>query len=300
MIQFSSYHLKNCNFLHSPIISDFNHYSLTHTNGSNIQTLERYNNHIIPPTTNYYESFIPPSSIMSSKFQHDHIFLSIFFIPEKLSSTTSLLLFAGLGHFFLDLLSQVALFSTSLTQDAVDGGVLFFVSDLTSLFGGSLHKWQDGLANVLLHVLQLAHGGVSLSQVGISLSWEDQQFGLVFLQSVSVQLQGLLGLVTTTMIDGDTNGQSLLAWNSGSLQLFQGETTSDSQLKVVSSSWWVDNWTKISVSWSWKGSSGSLLSDGSSGFLTSGLVEPSLDVSLPPLTKVDVWHDIIVFDRHFR
>ena len=95
--------------------------------------------------------------------------------------------------------------------------VLLLLSDLASLLlGPDLGDGEKGTGQL--------NGGVDISSLSItrlglaSLAGEDNQLGLVGLEALNVELEGLLGLVAATMVDGNTDGESLLAADTSSLK----------------------------------------------------------------------------------
>merc|ERR1719452_355971 len=74
---------------------------------------------------------------------------------------------------------------------------------------------------------------------GISLAWllgvqgEQDQLGLVLLQALGVQLEGLHALVPAAVINGDSDGLRVLLAQPSSLQLLEGEAPASPLLEVV-------------------------------------------------------------------
>jgi hypothetical protein len=67
----------------------------------------------------------------------------------------------------------------------------------------------------------------SVTRLGLaSLLGEDDQSGLVLLQSVDVELLALLGLGSSSGVDSDTDRQSLLPSDTSELELLDGESSS--------------------------------------------------------------------------
>jgi len=100
----------------------------------------------------------------------------------------------------------------------LEGGVvLLLLSDLASLLlGPNLGNGEKGTGQL--------NGGVDISSLSItrlglaSLAGEDNQLSLVSLEALNVQLEGLLRLVAATVVNGDTDGESLLAADTSSLK----------------------------------------------------------------------------------
>jgi hypothetical protein len=67
----------------------------------------------------------------------------------------------------------------------------------------------------------------SVTRLGLaSLLGEDDQSGLVLLQSVDVELLALLGLGSSSGVHSDTDRQSLLPSDTSKLELLDGESSS--------------------------------------------------------------------------
>jgi hypothetical protein len=95
--------------------------------------------------------------------------------------------------------------------------VLLSLSDLASLLlGPDLSDGEDG-AGQLDSGGEL--GGSRVTGLGLaSLAGEDNQLGLVSLEALDVELERLLGLVAAAVVNRDTDGESLLAADTGSLR----------------------------------------------------------------------------------
>lgn len=91
--------------------------------------------------------------------------------------------------------------------------------DLGNGNGGSVGECGLGALGVLLlGGGDLLLGGVS--GLGLaSLSWEKDEAGLVSLEALDVQGEGLDGKVLAAGVDGDTDGASKLAWDGGLLKI---------------------------------------------------------------------------------
>lgn len=66
-----------------------------------------------------------------------------------------------------------------------------------------------------------------------STAGEDDKSGLVALQAVHVQGEGLLALVGSSVVNRDSNGLGKLSVDTGGLQLLQSETSAKLDLGVV-------------------------------------------------------------------
>lgn len=79
----------------------------------------------------------------------------------------------------------------------------------------------------------------NLSGTGVTLlnntrtAGEDDQSGLVTLKALDVELQGLLTLVGSSVVDRNANSLGELSVDTSSLQLLQGETSAKLDLGVV-------------------------------------------------------------------
>ena len=98
----------------------------------------------------------------------------------------------------------------------VGRAVLLGLGDLASLLLGiDLGDGEDS-AGQLGGGREL--GGSRVTSLGLAgLAGEDNQLGLVGLEALNVELKRLLGLVAATVVDRNTNGESLLAADTGSL-----------------------------------------------------------------------------------
>ena len=144
-----------------------------------------------------------------------------------------------------------------------------------------------------------------MSYSRVALSWltqlarEQDQLGLVELEALHIRLQRLGGLVAASMVDRDANGARLLLVDAGSTQLFVRETTARTDLGVVAASRASHDRSERTAGRS-RCQAGSLLQTGvAPASLTSWLVEPGLDVALPPLVEVTVGDHVVTFWRHY-
>lgn len=80
--------------------------------------------------------------------------------------------------------------------------------------------------------LDLLGAGLALLG-GLGVAGEEDEALLVGLQALNVGLEGLLGEVLATGVDGDTDGARKLAGDVGLLQLSEGETTASTNTAVV-------------------------------------------------------------------
>merc|ERR1719225_2288439 len=123
---------------------------------------------------------------------------------------------------------------------------------------------------------ELLSSGIALAWL-LGVKWEQDQLGLVLLQTLGVQLQGLDTLVSAAVINCNSNGLGVLLAQTCSFQLLEGESSARPLLA--------------------KGPGGdarSLLNSVlAAPDLPGGLVEPSLDIALPVLVKMAVRHDVV-------
>lgn len=185
--------------------------------------------------------------------------------------------------------------TTSLAKSLVSVERLLLGSDSTGLLGlDSLGQRKNGLnlANSLdvgkVDLLVL----VLLGELG-----DNNETSLVSLDALNVELEALLGLVATTVVDGDADGAGVLLAKTGSLDLLNGETTAGADLGVVSKGGASDSGAEgLNGSETKLGSLG--LTSSASPLLGTGLVEPDLDPALPVLAEVVVVKDVVVLHGH--
>lgn len=186
-----------------------------------------------------------------------------------------LLVSFSFGQLSGSLLSDTSesLVGSGQSQSSVSGFTVVLDSSGT-LLTGWLGNWESsGSRQDLLGLWSL------------TVSWEDNYLGLVFLQSLHVQVEDLLVSVLTSVVNSDTNGSSVSWGQTSGLNLGQSETSASSHLSVVLDGWRLDNWSQ-QVQWSW-GNLGGLGSSGvTSRHLLTGLVEVHLDALLPVLSEV--------------
>ena len=103
---------------------------------------------------------------------------------------------------------------TSITQLLESADLLLLGVDSTSLLDrSSLFNGENGTLN-LGDTLDI--GGIAV--LGLtSLAGEDNQLSLVGLEALNVKFKGLLRLVAATVINGDTDCESLFAVDAGLL-----------------------------------------------------------------------------------
>lgn len=194
---------------------------------------------------------------------------------------------------------SLGLFSGTLGTDTVvasNTGLLAKgnVSRSLALDAGSGNKLDARLSLVNRQRLE-GLGGISALGGGKGQLFvgQNDQVSLVFLETGLVGGQGLFTAVLAAVIDADTDRASQLAGNTGSLQLFQSETTSSLDLHVVLDGRAADDRAQqLSRA---RTSSGSLGSAGNTAsLLLAGLIEPGLDATLPLLVEMSVGDDVVV------
>lgn len=126
--------------------------------------------------------------------------------------------------------------------------------------------------------------GISLLDL-TSLLGEDDETGLVSLEALNVELETFLGSVAATVVNGDTERKSLLATDTGSLELLLGETTTSTELHVVALGG-ASNGGAEELSRAESSLDGLGLAMEAARVLLAGLVEPGLHTGLPILAEV--------------
>lgn len=131
-------------------------------------------------------------------------------------------------------------------------------------------------------------------------------------------------LVAATVVNGDTDGEGLLAVDTSllikfgkknstinqlpdyikyyqcctNLEFLKGEATTSSELGVVLDGRATDGGAEKAINGSRSNTSSLLDACDSSGLLATGLIEPGLDTALPVLTEMLVGQLIVVFQNH--
>jgi len=186
----------------------------------------------------------------------------------------------------------------SLAHGLERGELLLLGGDGTGGVVQSLANNRDDiLVSVLDTRLELGLSGIAL--LGLVLAEREQeQFGLVGLEAVDVGVQRLSASVLATVVDGDADGQGLLAGNAGSFELIESETSSQADLVVVTLGRGVHDGAQQTGGRAREALLGLLGSVGASADSAGRLVEPGPDVLLPVLTVMTVGGLIVVLDRH--
>jgi len=210
------------------------------------------------------------------------------------SRSSSLFLICGILC-SLDSLSFVLSVNSSLSDGSVDF-LGFEVFGEGSETNSSLDDWKsdDSTFNVLRSIE--SGGGIwDFTLLGLTFnSWEENEVSFISCQSLDICIFHLVGSVSS-VVDGDTNGSGESWGDFGSSKLFERETSSESNLRGISSSACFYCWSK-QIEWCWRSGSGSFLSLLGSDSLVSVNVEKALDFLVNPmLSQVRALKDIIVF-----
>ena len=116
------------------------------------------------------------------------------------------------------------------------------------------------------------------------LTREYNQFRLIFLQSVNIQLQTFLRSISSSMINGNPQFQSLLNFKSSLLEFFERKSSSLADFNVVAETGTTDCGTEEGC---WTGGKGccTFCTSETTTLFTCWLIEPGSDPSLPILNK---------------
>jgi hypothetical protein len=168
----------------------------------------------------------------------------------------------------------------SLAESLEHRGLSLLVGDLSGGNGQlSSLDGDDILVSVLSNAGQLISGCVTLLSLLTRLG-EDNQLRLELLNAVHVGGHRNLVLVSTSLVNGDTDGAGELHGNTGLLQLSGSETTALANLEVVSLSGGNHNRSQQTGNRSGENLGGLGLTRESSSLLTSRLVEPGSDIGV--------------------
>jgi len=184
-----------------------------------------------------------------------------------------------------------ALVGTSLADSLEGLELLKVVSDLHG--ANSLDSRFDGHNSSckLNSLRQLLGSSITLAWL-LGVQREQDQLGLVLLQALSIQLQRLHTLVPATVVNSNANCLGVFLAQASSLELFKGESPASPLLQVVLVSWTTHDGPQLSQRPG--GNTGSLLDSVLAAPDFPGrLVEPSLNITLPILVKMAIWHDVV-------
>ena len=192
------------------------------------------------------------------------------------SSLLVLLLLAG-GSCTL-----VSVVGSSLSQHSEGLHLLLLAGDRSGLLDTQASRNGEGGGSVArrLGALQVW----LLSLVLLAACGDDNDSALVCLDALDVEGQALLASVLPSVVNWDSNRSCLLGTDTSCLDFLKGEASSFTQLGVVLECRASDGRSeRLQRSGSERGSL--CLSCIASALLSTGLVEPNLDSSLPILSK---------------
>merc|ERR1712156_885312 len=185
--------------------------------------------------------------------------------------------FSGSSSFFS--LSGVFDVSSGHVKGLVDGAFLHFGVDFGGFnFWGRFDEWHDFSVVVLSNIAGLSF-------------FDDDQFLLVFLQSLDVSLEVFGGFVSSSGVNADSDLFGFSSAQSCTFEFIISETSADSSFSVVPESWALDDGSKRTGNWSWSNGSGFSSSCLSSSDFLGWLVDPSFGEFGPgfSLSEVSVW-----------
>jgi hypothetical protein len=161
-------------------------------------------------------------------------------------------LFGILGS--LDSLAVVSSVDSGLSQLLVDLGSLHLLSqslDLASL--DDSWKSENTRGSVLGSRFDLLGSGViDLSLLNLTLvSWEKDELGLVIIQSLDVGVLHILGLVVSSVVNGDSDGLSEGWGDFSQLKLLKSESSAELNFASILSSLTLNQWSQLGE-WSWE------------------------------------------------
>merc|ERR1719193_293753 len=185
--------------------------------------------------------------------------------------------------------SVQALVSTSLADGLEGLELLEIVSHLHGADPLDSRLDRHDSTSKLDSLGQLLSSGIALAWL-LGVQWE--QDGLVLLQTLGVQLQGLDALVPAAVINSNSNGLGVLLAQTCSFQLLKGESSTSPLLEVVLVGGAAHDWPQLAEG-PGGDARGLLNSVLATPDLPGGLVEPSLDITLPVLVKMAVRHDVV-------
>ncbi|GMS98549.1 hypothetical protein PENTCL1PPCAC_20724, partial [Pristionchus entomophagus] len=194
-------------------------------------------------------------------------------------------------------LSGVLLVGSDATEVAVHLDLLLGVGDSAgSLLVDDLGEGKDGSAE-LSGDLELFGLAVSLLGGGQLLGEEDE-LSLVSLQTLNVGFLRLEGLVSSAVVNRDSDSAGIDLADAGLLELIKGESTSEANASVVSLGDATDGRSEETGDGT-RGNLGSLSNTGeTSALLAGGLVEPGLDSHFPMLAEVRIGDHVVPLGSH--
>ena len=182
----------------------------------------------------------------------------------------------------------------SLAEGGEDRGLGISLSDLSGSDSELLsNNWDDVLMGVLGNIGELSLSGIT-SLCLLAGSWEDHELRLEFLNSINIGSSG----VASSLIDGDADGSSKLHWNTGLLEFRRSESSTLSDLEVVSLSLGGDDGSQETSNGSWEDSGGLGLTSQATGLMARRLVEPCADISVMALFVMCIGEHVVL-SNHF-
>lgn len=183
---------------------------------------------------------------------------------------------ATYGSGTLGALAKLPLLVAGLAESVESLERLLVLGDGTGLLG-LVGRWEgEGVAGD-------ASGEVvtgSVTSLGLAeLAGEDDQAGLVVLQSLNVELLALLGPGLPAVVDDDADAEGLLLADTSLLDLRDGESTTGTDLGVVPDGGAADSRAE-ELKRAGSEVEGLLLAVHPPPVLAAGLVEPRLDAAL--------------------
>jgi len=127
-------------------------------------------------------------------------------------------------------------------------------------------------------------------------SWEENKLGLVGAQSVNIELELLLASVSPSVIYSNTNSSGEAGAQFDSLELLESKAAAVSNFASIPAGLGRDDWSEL-LNGSWEHSSCLCESSFVSLLFESRLVVVSVCSSLPVLTEMYVWDDVVVLDH---
>merc|ERR1712216_152266 len=174
-------------------------------------------------------------------------------VREIVRSVCSLLFLLGLLC-SLDSNTFVSSVDSLLSKLLVDLETLKFLGEWLNLASSvDLWKSENTIGGVLTGSLNLICSGViNLTLLWCALmSWEEDQFLLVFVQSGDVFGNTFSRFVVSSVIDADSNSLSESWSETGFLELSKGETSTELNLVVIFSGLTENNWSQFG-NWHWR------------------------------------------------
>ena len=190
-------------------------------------------------------------------------------------------------------------FVLSINSSFSDGSVHFLGFKIFGEGGetdSDLSSWERKDSSLSkLWSIESGGGIVDFTLLGFTFnSWEENEVSFVSCQSLDICFFKLVGSVSS-VVNSDTNGSGEGWGEASSSDLFERESSTESNLRGISSSTGFDSWSK-QVKWCWGSGSGSISSLLGSDSLVSVNVEEALDLlGNPMLSQVRALKDIIVF-----